>query len=138
MPLQAVGGASVQLLDDLLVTASARWTGWSATDDLDDATTEDVIDFGGGIEWSGIRTLRRVFPLRLGGRWGPQPFSFGSEAPSERALAVGLGARLAGTEESPAALVDLGVERGSRGDFEENGLAETFWRATISVSLFSQ
>ena len=138
MPLQAVGGASAQLLDDLLVAASARWTGWSATDDLEDVTAEDVIDFGGGIEWSGLRTARRVFPVRLGGRWGPQPFSFGAEAPGERAITFGFGARLAGTDESPMALVDLGFERGSRGDFEENGLAETFWRATVSISLFSQ
>ncbi|HUF12732.1 MAG TPA: hypothetical protein VMN78_06520 [Longimicrobiales bacterium] len=136
MPLQAVGGASVQLLDDLLLAASARWTGWSATDDLN-VTAEDVIEVGGGIEWTGIRANRRVFPVRLGARRGAQPFSFGAEAPVERAISFGLGARLAGSEESPAALVDFAIERGSRGDFEENELAERFWRATVSVSLFS-
>lgn len=136
MPLQAVGGASVQLLDDLLLAASARWTGWSATDDLD-VTAEDVVEVGGGIEWTGIRARRRVFPVRLGARLGEQPFGFGAETPVERAISFGLGARLAGSEESPAALVDFAIERGSRGDFEENQLAERFWRATVSVSLFS-
>lgn len=138
MPLQAVAGASVQLLDDLLLALSGRWSGWSATDQLEDATTEDVIELGGGIEWSGITTTRRAFPVRLGARWGAQPFTFGADAPSERAISMGVGARLAGSEESPAALVDFAVERGARGDLDDNGLAETFWRATISISLFGQ
>lgn len=138
MPLQAVAGASVQLLDDLLLAMSGRWSGWSATEGLDDATSDDVVELGGGIEWSGITTARRSFPVRLGARWGAQPFTFGADAPTETALGFGLGARLAGSEESPAALVDLAVERGTRGDMDDHGLAETFWRATVSISLFAQ
>jgi hypothetical protein len=138
MPLQVVGGASAQLLEDLLIAVSTRWSGWSATDELDGSTPDDVIEVGGGIEWNGITTTRRAFPLRIGARMGGQPFSFGAESVSERAFSLGAGARLAGTDETPFALVDLAVERGSRGDLEENGLSETFWRLTLSVSLFSQ
>ena len=138
MPLQVAAGASAQLLDDVLVAVQTRWTGWSATEGLEDATADDVIEIGGGVEWSGITTLRRTFPVRLGARWGGQPFSFGGEAPSELAYGFGIGARLAGSEEIPAALVDFALERGSRGDVGDNGIGESFWRATISVSLFSQ
>ena len=138
MPLQVAAGASARLLDDLLVAVQTRWTGWSAAEELDDATADDVIELGGGVEWSGITTARRTFPVRIGARWGGQPFSFGGEAPSEMAYGFGIGGRLAGSEEVPAALVDLGVERGSRGDLDDNGISESFWRATISVSLFSQ
>jgi len=138
MPLQVVAGASARLLEDLLVAVSTRWSGWSATDELDGSTPDDVLEVGGGIEWNGITTTRRAFPVRIGGRWGGQPFGFGTEPVSERALSLGVGARLAGTDETPFALVDLALERGSRGDLGDNGLAETFWRATLSVSLFSQ
>ena len=138
MPLQVAAGASAALLDDLLVVVNTRWTGWSATEDLENSTADDVIELGGGVEWSGITTARRTFPVRLGARWGGQPFSFEGEAPSESAFVFGLGGRLAGSEEVPAALVDLAIERGSRGDVDKNGIGKTFWRATISVSLFSQ
>ena len=138
MPLQIAAGASARLVDDLLVAVQTRWTGWSAADAVEDASADDVLELGGGVEWSGITTARRTFPVRLGARWGGQPFSFGGEAPSELAYGFGIGGRLAGTEETPAALVDLAVERGSRGDLEDNGISESFWRATISVSLFSQ
>lgn len=138
MPLQAVAGASVHLLDDLLVALSGRWTGWSSADGLPDGPAEDAMEIGGGIEYTGIQTARRVFPVRLGARYGAQPFSFGGESPTESALSFGLGARLAGSEETPMALVDLAIERGARGDLGENGLSESFWRATVSVSLFAQ
>ena len=137
MPLQVAGGVSARLLDDLLVVAATRWTGWSASE-VEGATSDDVMEIGGGVEWSGITSARRTFPVRLGARWGGQPFSFGDEAPSESAYSFGLGARLAGSEEIPAALVDFAIERGSRGDVADNGIGETFWRATVSVSLFSQ
>ena len=138
MPLQVAGGVSAALLDDLLIVVNTRWTGWSASENLENATADDVIELGGGVEWSGINTMRRTFPVRLGARWGGQPFSFEGEAPSESAFIFGLGGRLAGSEEIPAALVDFAIERGSRGDVSHNGIGETFWRATVSVSLFSQ
>ena len=138
MPLQLAGGASAQLLDDLLVSVGTRWTGWSDAGAVDGATAEDVLEVGGGVEFSGISVSRRVLPLRIGGRWGGQPFHFGGSAPSEHAISAGIGARLAGTEEVPAALIDFAIERGSRGDREENGIGESYWRGTLSVSLFSQ
>lgn len=138
MPLQFSAGASAQLLDDLLFAVGTRWTGWSDTGAVDGAAAEDVLEVGGGVEYSGISLARRVLPLRLGGRWGGQPFHFGDSAPSEYALSGGIGARLAGTEEIPAALIDFSIERGSRGDVDENGIGESFWRGTLSVSLFSQ
>lgn len=138
MPLQLAGGASAQLLDDLLLAVGTRWTGWSDTGEVDGATADDVLEVGGGVEYSGISISRRVLPLRLGGRWGGQPFHFGDNAPSEYALSAGIGARLAGSDEIPAALIDFAIERGSRGDVSENGIGESYWRGTLSVSLFSQ
>ncbi|HEX6589601.1 MAG TPA: hypothetical protein VF039_11295 [Longimicrobiales bacterium] len=138
MPLQLAAGASAQLLDDLLVAVGTRWTGWSDLGSFDGATAEDVLEVGGGVEWSGISIARRVVPLRVGGRWGGQPFQFEGSSVSEYALSAGIGARLAGSEEIPAALVDFAIERGARGDVDENGIGESFWRATVSVSLFSQ
>ena len=138
MPLQLAGGASAQLLDDLLLAVGTRWTGWSDTGAVDGATAEDVLEVGGGVEYSGISIARRVLPLRIGGRWGGQPFHFEGSAPSEYAISAGIGARLAGSEDVPAALIDFGIERGSRGDLDENGIGESFWRGTLSVSLFSQ
>lgn len=138
MPIQAVAGGSVRLVDDLLLALSGRWSGWSSTDDDLEATAEDVVEIGGGIEYTGIETARRVFPVRLGARWGSQPYSFGAAAPTETAVALGLGARLAGNEETPWALVDFALERGARGDLGENGASESFWRATVSISLFAQ
>lgn len=137
MPLQLAGGASVYLDPDLLATVSGRWNGWSgASDDLARGA-EDSWEVGGGLEYLGIRTTRRSFPVRLGGRYAKLPFPFEGATPSEWAVSAGLGARLTGTEEEPAAVLNASAERGARGDLEQDGLEESFWRFTVSLSLFS-
>jgi len=136
MPLQVAMGASGMLAPDLLAHLAGRWMGWSsAADDLGE-TAEDSWELGGGLEYTGLRSTRRVYPVRLGARRAALPFGFGGETPSEWSVSGGVGARLAGTDESPGALIDLAVERGTRGDVDETGLRETFWRTTVSISLF--
>lgn len=136
MPLQLSIGANGQLAPDLTAIASARWSGWSAADADLSVEARDTWELGGGLEYTGISGVKRSFPLRLGARWSQVPFAFDGVAPTEWALTGGLGARLAGTEEAPAAMVNAALERGQRGSLEENGLHENFWRATISLSLF--
>lgn len=145
LPVQVAGGASAYLSPGLLLAASARWSGWSvANDALTTANTpagvaaaRDTWEVGGGLEYGSTARQSRAMPVRLGFRYAQLPFSFNGQVPSEWAVGGGLGLR-AGPSTDPQALIDLGVERGARGSTANGGLQETFWRISLSVSLFSR
>jgi hypothetical protein len=145
LPVQVAGGASAYLSPGLLLAASARWSGWSvANDALTTANTpagvaaaRDTWEVGGGLEYGSAARQSRAMPVRVGFRYAQLPFSFNGQVPSEWAVGGGLGLR-AGPSTDPQALIDLGVERGARGSTANGGLQETFWRISLSVSLFSR
>jgi hypothetical protein len=150
MPLRFVVGASRLLGSRLLATAGAQYTGWStstnfATPDSPDdlpVTGRAVWEFGGGLEWEGLRTTTRVFPLRAGYRYAQLPFALaGDEAANEWAASVGLGLRLASDNFGPLAVGDISIERGHRAGWDTSvsgGLTENFWRFSASIALFGR
>ena len=140
MPLQFSVGASGQLAPGLLAVAGARWAGWSSAADGfgDPDVAADTWEVGGGVEWSRGRALSRPLPVRLGARYARLPFRIEGATPTEFALALGFGSVLARDEFGPRAVVDAAIESGRRGDAAATGLTESFWRLTISMSLFGQ
>lgn len=136
LPLTVDGGGSAQISQSTRLAASVRWSGWSAAgDDFTTADqTRDVVQAGGGIEFSGLRFLNRPLPLRLGARWTQLPFRYTSgEFADERALTAGMGVVIGGG----AATVNLSGERGMRGG-DSIGLDESFWRVAFSLSLLGR
>ena len=111
MPLRFSLGASRLLGSRLLASAGAQYTGWSTSTNFSTPGSPDdlnvrgraVWEFGGGLEWEGLRTTRRVFPLRAGYRYAQLPFALeGDDAANEWAASVGLGLRLASDDFGPA------------------------------------
>ena len=97
--------------------------------------------FGGGLEYSGLRSGRRTFPIRVGARWQQLPYhAIGEEAAREVAGGVGIGFRLATDATGPLAVLDTGLERARRtglaGSAIAEGIEESLWRWTLSLSLF--
>lgn len=141
MPLRADLGASARVTQNTVVALSGTWTGWSATDeDLSDRAggAQDAFRVAGGIEYEGFTLARRVFPLRIGGRFERLPFRWGDRGddvafPDERAITAGLGARLAGG----AARLDVAAERGMRGGGDAV-VDESFWRFSLTMSLLGR
>jgi hypothetical protein len=77
----------------------------------------------------------------VGGSWSQLPYYNTGEAPAkEWTAAVGLGLRLAEDDAGPLAVGDITLERGKRSGLETtarpDGLTESFWRLTFSLSLF--
>lgn len=98
---------------------------------------------GGGLEYEGVRSAERVYPIRLGGQWAELPYANpGESVPTEWSGSFGVGFRLAGDEFGPLAVVDAAVERGGRSGLVSsqfaNGLNESFWRFTVSLALFGR
>jgi hypothetical protein len=137
-PLEFAAGASAQVSPILTANAGAAWNRHpSVGGDVESAETLRV---GGGLEYQGMRSGMRTYPVRLGARWAQLPYYLQDEtAPTEWAAGVGVGFRL-GDPASPAALVDIGVERGGRSGLESSrvpgGVSEQLWRFTVSLSLF--
>jgi hypothetical protein len=147
MPLRATGGASALLSQDLLATFGAEWAGRSGADlpVITDGTSlrRDTWRYGGGIEYSGLGTDTRTFPIRLGGSFSQLPYyDQGEEPGDEWTFGGGIGFRLAGDELGPLAVADVGIERGGRSGLSStdlpDGLSESFWRFTFSLSLFGR
>lgn len=148
MPVRFNAGASAQIAPNLLVAASASMANWgsgtySAPGTNTSTVAQRTLDIGGGLEWSQLRAGERIFPLRIGARRTQLPFHGNSEsAASEFTVSGGLGFQLAGDDFGPLAMADLGFERGKRNGWEStanpDGLSETFWRMTVSVSLFGR
>jgi hypothetical protein len=137
-PLELAAGASMRLTPLVIATAGAVW---SRPPSVDGGTTvtRESIRAGGGIEYQGVRSGQRVYPVRLGARYAQLPYYLdGEEPPTEQSVSLGFGFRL-GDPSNPAALADLSVERGSRsglGGSGSGGLTEQMWRFTFSLSLF--
>jgi hypothetical protein len=160
MPLQLAFGASSVLAPRLTAALSGRWAGWSVAAEqvfpsapvndfgrgaadgtqigVPGPAAVDAWELGGGVEWAGGRAGERSFPVRVGARFGRLPFTILGETPSEWAAAVGFGARLAPTDFGPLAVADAALERGGRSAAVPGGLEESFWRLTLSMTLFGR
>jgi hypothetical protein len=137
-PVELATGASMRLTP--LLTGNAGLV-WSRPPTIETGPTQsrDVLRVGAGVEYQGVRSGARVYPVRLGARWAQLPYYLeGEEPPTEQSVGMGLGFLL-GDPGNPAALADLGIERASRSGLEGNGnggLSERSWRFTFSLSLF--
>jgi hypothetical protein len=160
MPLQLDLGASAILSEDLLLAASVRYADWSGAgeefDPSENPTTAppaagDEWRVGGGLEWGGISSGARSFPLRLGFNVGKLPFrpvvrsedALPAEAdrPTEWSVGGGFSFRLTGQDAGPGALVDAAVEHGriaAEGAANLPNLVESYWRFTVSLGVFSR
>jgi hypothetical protein len=124
-------GASVLLVDSLMVSAAGGWAGWSTVDGLDDEIAHDTKWGGVGLEYRSLHILGFDTPLRFGVRRSDLPFSFGEGVLDETAFSAGAGFIF----RQGQAAVDLAFEFGRRGDFDEAGIEESFRRLTVSFTL---
>ena len=152
LPLQADFGASALLAPTLALSAGASWGGWSKTFGTPGSpslpcppagcgpitNSRNAWDVGAGLEYGGVQSGFRHFPLRIGYHYSQLPFfQHGDVLPTESAAAVGGGFRVGGNPGSPAAELDGSLERGSRkGGPTATPLSETFWRLTFSLAVF--
>ena len=152
MPLRFAVGSSGRIGRNLVAAVSGSWITWTSDDyrtpgNNTPTTAEQQMEIGGGLEYTGIRTGTRVFPLRLGAHTSKLPFHLvDEEAPTEWGLSTGLGLRLVEDDFGPLAVADIGIERIHREGLAGNGvngssggpLTENSWRFTVSVSLFGR
>lgn len=148
MPLRLAAGISGFLADDLMLALAAER---SVQDEgavfgagrSSPSLVRSTWRVGGGVEWGGLGSGARSWPIRLGATWAQLPFHGTGETPAEeRSYTGGVGFRLAGDPSNPQAVLDATLERGERTGFESDdrpaGLRERFWRFTISLSLFGR
>ena len=147
MPMRFAVGMSGRVARNLLANVSGSWTAWTSDDygtpGTSSAAAEQQMEIGGGLEYTEIRAGNRVFPLRIGARTSKLPFhNVGEEAPSEWAITGGIGLRLVEDDFGPLAVADIGVERATREGLAStavpDGLKESYWRFTVSLSLFGR
>lgn len=136
--LMATVGASREKYPEITSAAVNTPTGVTAG-----ASTRDTWQYGGGLEYGGLRTGTRVFPFRVGARYQQLPYAGVAEtAPKEFSVSVGTGYNLTTDTGMPQALFDLSLERASRKGFEgpvaADGLKENFWRMNFTLSLFGR
>jgi len=145
VPIRVTAGVSSALSGTFMVAAGFEWNGanegrvFQAADA--DALQRGTWRYGGGIEYGGLRGGRRVFPIRMGANSAQLPYYDTGEDPArERSLALGMGFRLAEGAAGPLANADITVERGNRKGLQSvslpGGLSESFWRISLSLSLF--
>lgn len=137
-PLELAAGGSARISPILLANAGAVWSRVPGT--TGETVSRDVLRVGGGLEYQGVRSGARTYPVRLGARWAELPYHLETETPaSEWAASLGVGFRL-GDPVNPAAVADIGIERGTRTGLESTalpgGMSERLWRFTFSLSLF--
>ncbi|MFW6084632.1 MAG: hypothetical protein ACODAA_05410 [Gemmatimonadota bacterium] len=134
MPAAMEAGGSARVSDRLLLAGAGGWTGWAGAEGgSDEYVASNVTWFGVGAELTGTRLLGASVPLRLGIRRTGLPFHApGTEQPSETAVTLGLGVRVA--EEK--ARLDFALELGSRGDLAGSGVEEGFRRLSLSLAIF--
>lgn len=139
-PLEVTGGASFRISSLLMASAGAAWSRTPAP--TGPTVGDETVRIGGGLEYQGLRSGLRAYPVRLGVRWGQLPYRFDDESqPTEWGAALGLGFRL-GDPMDPAAVADISIERGARsglaGTAVSGGVDEQLWRFTFSLSLFAR
>lgn len=150
LPLEVAAGGSVYLGPRLLFAASGRWSGWgdaapagggggvAAIGEVLGA--RDTWEFGAGLELDDVASRdARTFPVRIGIQYRQLPFTFVADQPTELFYGAGIGMRMGTDPQNPVALVDLGVQRGTRtatGDAVIGDLSESVWRIALTLSLF--
>jgi hypothetical protein len=139
-PLELNAGASLRLSPLLMATAGGGWSRVPSTSG--ETLSSEALRVGGGLEFQGLRSGLRTYPLRVGLRWGQLPYHFDGESqPTELGLSGGIGFRL-GDPMDPAAVADIAIERASRsglsGGAVSDGVNEDLWRFTFSLSLFAR
>jgi hypothetical protein len=136
-PLELAAGASAQVSSLLVANAGTVWTRAPSTEGT--TVSAEYLRVGGGLEYSGVRSGVRTYPVRLGARWEQLPYHLeGETQPTEFAAGVGIGFRL-GDPSNPAALADFALERGQRSGLGGGAVStvdESLWRFTFSLSLF--
>jgi hypothetical protein len=146
MPVQVSGGIGALLAPTLQANFGIHWAGWgrAAGDRLGWDTTAtamaavNTMSMGGGLEWTGLQSATRAFPIRLGVNFGQLPYQINGATPRQWSAALGFGLRVAPSQVGPGALVDVSLEHGQRGSTATTGLREAFWRFTLSLSLFGR
>jgi hypothetical protein len=138
-PLELAAGASGRLSSVFIGNVG---TVWSRTPEVDSGVeSRATMRVGAGVEYQGMRSGQRVYPLRLGAQWAQLPYYANGEDPAtEWSAAIGAGFRL-GDPADPAAVADLSVERGGRtglGTSSVDPIEERLWRFTFSLSLFAR
>lgn len=139
-PLELTAGASLRLAPLLMVTAGGGLSRVPATTGT--TVSSETMRVGGGLEYQGLRSGLRTYPIRLGARWSQLPYHMeGESQATEFGLSGGLGFRL-GDPMDPAAVADFSVERATRSGLEggvvSDGVTEELWRFTFSLSLFAR
>ena len=139
-PLEITGGASVRVTPVLMATAGGAWSRVPETTGTTLST--ETMRVGGGLEYQGLRSGLRTYPIRLGARWSELPYHLEDETQAtEFGLSGGLGFRL-GDPMDPAAVADFSVERATRsglaGGALSDGVNEEMWRFTFSLSIFAR
>jgi hypothetical protein len=139
-PLELNAGASIRVAPLLMATAGGGWS--RAPETTGTTLSSESIRLGGGLEYQGLRSGLRTYPIRLGVRWSQLPYHLaGEEQATEIGFAGGVGFRL-GDPMDPAAVADFSVERASRTGLEggavAGGVDEQLWRITFSLSLFAR
>jgi hypothetical protein len=147
-PIRLTFGGSGFLANDLMLAAGAErvlqgGSGRVFENDPESSVARDTWRIGGGLEWGGLGSGARSWPLRLGASWSQLPYYSPDETPAkEFSVTGGVGFRLAGDPSNPQAVLDATLERGNRSGFESTdnpaGLEERYWRFTISLSLFGR
>lgn len=145
MPLRASVGLSALLSSQLEAALGGNWANWSVAagdsvawqpDALKGA--RDVWEIGGGLEWQGVESATRTYPIRLGAHYARLPFTVSGQTATEFSAGLGFGLRLAPGPAGPAGLVDAALERGHRSTADGADLSEQFWRLTLSLTLFGR
>lgn len=139
-PLELNAGASLRLTPLLMATAGGVWGRAPTTTGT--TISSKTMRLGGGLEYQGLRSGLRTYPIRLGARWAQLPYHMDDEAqPTEMGVSAGLGFRL-GDPMDPAAIADFSIERASRsgldGGVVSGGVDEQLWRITFSLSIFAR
>lgn len=139
-PLELAAGASYRLTSLLMATAGATWSRVPSPPTT--TVSDETVRVGGGLEYQGLRSGLRTYPVRVGVRWAQLPYRLPDESrPTEWGAALGLGFRI-GDPMDPAAVADFSIERGARTGLESttitDGVEEQLWRVTFSLSLFAR
>ncbi len=134
VPFELRGGVHAVLATDLTVAASLATADWTdAAGSLgDEAGGGRVTRWGTGVAWEGGRILSRRVPISVGYRGTELPFSFLGESGSERALVGGIGMHLSESDGIPTALVNVGLEQGTR---SAGPRSESFFLTTVTFRI---
>jgi hypothetical protein len=134
LPMEFRAGVHAILAPDLTAALSVSTADWSeAALAFEDATSPGRVNrWGAASEWAGSRLLSRRVPISIGYRGADLPFSFLGEAASERAWVGGIGMHLSESDGVPTALVNVGLEQGSR---TAGARSESFFRTTVTFRI---